>query len=80
MATGGKVKKQGYNDRLDESLGARNKTKGKQSLKSRRKESEGMEKASGKRKYGAVKKMSGGGLAKNINGIATRGLTRGRFV
>ena len=80
MAKGGKVKKQGYNARLDESLGARNKTKGKQSLKSRRKESEGMEKAAGRRKYQAVKKMSAGGLAKNINGIATRGLTRGRFV
>ena len=80
MAKGGKVKKQGYNARLDESLGARNKTKGKQSLKSRRKESEGMEKAAGKRKYQAVKKMSAGGLAKNINGVATRGLTRGRFV
>tara|TARA_R110000751_G_scaffold29906_1_gene76911 strand:+ start:1149 stop:1718 length:570 start_codon:yes stop_codon:yes gene_type:complete len=78
MAKGGKV--QGYNDKLDESLGARNKTKGEQSLKSRRKESEGMEKAAGKRKYGAVKKMSSGGLAKNINGVATRGLTRGRFV
>ena len=78
MAKGGKV--QGYNARLDESLGARNKTKGKQSLKSRRKESEGMEKAAGRRKYQAVKKMSAGGLAKNINGIATRGLTRGRFV
>ncbi len=117
MAKGGKV--QGYNARLDESLGARNKTKGKQSLKSRRKESEGMEKAAGKRKYQAVgtmdkgaskkratkkkatnqatspltnqhkrmamgqnvvKKMSRGGLAKNINGVATRGLTRGRFV
>jgi len=78
MAKGGKV--QGYNARLDESLGARNKTKGEQSLKSRRKESEGMEKAAGKRKYQAVKKMSSGGLAKNINGVATRGLTRGRFV
>jgi hypothetical protein len=81
MAKGGKV--QGYNARLDESLGARNKTKGEQSLKSRRKESEGMEKAAGKRKYQAVKKMSGGGkvgLAKNINGVAKRGLTRGWFV
>lgn len=49
-------KKQGYNSRLDESLGAR-KGKKKQSLKSRRKESEGMEKAKGKRKFGAVKSM-----------------------
>ena len=57
MKSGGKTKKQGYNDKLDESLGARNKTKGKQSLKSRRKESEGMEKASGKRKFSAVGTM-----------------------
>jgi hypothetical protein len=53
-------KKQGYNARLDESLGARNKTKGKQSLKSRRKESEGMEKAKGRRKYAAVGTMDKG--------------------
>lgn len=52
------AKKQGYNSRLDESMGARNKTKKKQTLKSRRKESEGMEKTSGKKKYGAVKTMS----------------------
>ncbi len=57
MKKGGKAKKQGYNDKLDESLGARNKTKGKQSLKSRRKESEGMEKAMGRRKYAAVGTM-----------------------
>ena len=50
-------KKQGYNARLDESLGARNKGKKKQSLKSRRDESKGMEKASGKRAYSAVKTM-----------------------
>ena len=64
MAKGGKVKKQGYNARLDESLGARNKTKGKQSLKSRRSESEGMEKASGKRKYSAVGTMDKRGAGK----------------
>ena len=39
----------GYNARLDDSLGARNGKKS-QSLKSRRHESEGMEKAMGKRK------------------------------
>lgn len=60
MKKGGKTKKQGYNDKLDESLGARNKTKGKQSLKSRRKESEGMEKAMGRRKYAAVGTMDKG--------------------
>ena len=41
MASGGKVKKQGYNDRLDESMGARNGKKS-QSLKSRRDESKGI--------------------------------------
>ena len=58
-------KKQGYNARLDESLGARNKTKGKQSLKSRRKESEGMEKSMGRRKYAAVATMDKGDLKKS---------------
>ena len=62
MKKGGKT--QGYNDKLDESLGSRNKTKGKQSLKSRRKESEGMEKAAGKRKYSAVGTMDKSGSSK----------------
>ena len=61
MAKGGKVKKQGYNDRLDESLGARHGKKS-QSLKSRRDESKGMEKAMGKGAYsGATTMMSDGG-------------------
>jgi hypothetical protein len=51
------MKKQGYNDKLDESLGARNKGKKKQSLKDRRDESKGMEKAKGRRAYAAVKTM-----------------------
>lgn len=51
------MKKQGYNARLDDSLGARNGKK-KQSLKSRRHDSEGMEKAMGKRKYSANKSMA----------------------
>ena len=50
------MKKQGYNSRLDESLGSRNGKK-TQSLKSRRHESEGMEKSSGKRKYSADQSM-----------------------
>ena len=49
-------KKQGYDDRLDESLGAR-RWKKSQSFKARRDESKGMEKASGKRAYSAVKTM-----------------------
>lgn len=44
------MKKQGYNSRLDESLGSRNGKKS-QSMKSRRHESAGMEKSSGNRKY-----------------------------
>ena len=61
MRHGGPVKKdQGYNARLDESMGARNKTKKQQSLKSRRHESEAMEKKGGRRKYAAVKTMDKG--------------------
>jgi hypothetical protein len=52
-----KRKVQGYNDRLDESLGMRHKKKHKQSLKDRRDESKGMEKAMGKRAYSSVKTM-----------------------
>lgn len=61
------MKKQGYNSRLDESLGERKRktaSKPKQTLASRRKESEGMEKASGKRKYSAVRTMDKGRRAK----------------
>ena len=47
---------QGYNSRLNESLGARNGKTG-QSLKSRRNESEGMSNSMGKRKYSADKSM-----------------------
>jgi|TARA_R110002020_G_scaffold88008_2_gene216518 hypothetical protein len=59
MATGGRAKKQGFTDKLDESLGARNrKTKG--NLGARRRESAGMEKKMGRRKYAAVKTMDKG--------------------
>jgi hypothetical protein len=59
-AKGGKT--QGYNDKLDESLGN---TKGKrstkeQNYKDRRNESEAMEKKGGKRKYARVKTMDKG--------------------
>jgi hypothetical protein len=54
---GGKTAKtQGYNDRLDESLGARDGKKS-QSFKDRRDESKGVEKAAGKRAYSAVSTM-----------------------
>jgi hypothetical protein len=49
--------KQGYNSRLDESLGARNGKK-KQSMKSRRDESKGMSKKMYGHAYGADKSMS----------------------
>jgi len=48
--------KQGYNARMDESLAMRDGAKS-QSMKDRRDESKGMEKAMGKRAYGAVKTM-----------------------
>jgi hypothetical protein len=52
-------KKQGYNARLDESLGARRGAEStkSQSLKSRRDESKGAEKAAGNRAYSAVGTM-----------------------
>ena len=59
MPKGGKpytFKSQGYNARLDESLGAR-RGKKSQSLKARRDESKGMSKARGGRAYGAVRTM-----------------------
>ena len=51
------MKKQGYNARLDESLGAKHGKKS-QSYKSRRHESEAMEKILYKHKYGSDKNMS----------------------
>ena len=55
---GGRVgKKQGYNARLDESLGMRHRGKKKQGLKARRDESKAMEKALGRKAYSAVKTM-----------------------
>ena len=48
------MKKQGYNSRLDESLGAKNGTKS-QSMKSSRDESKGMEKSMGKKAYSGNK-------------------------
>ena len=64
-AKGGKMK-QGYNDRLDESLGNRNSVEPlmMQSYKDRRDESKGMEKSMGRRAYqsvGTMDKMAKGG-------------------
>ena len=61
------TKKQGYNARMDESLGSRNGKK-TQSLKSRRNESKGTEKAAGKRAYSAVSTMDKGGRRANKMG------------
>ena len=70
MRHDGPVKKdQGYNARLDESMGARNKTKKQQSLKSRRNESEAMEKKGGRRKFAAVKTMDKGSRKKKPRGV-----------
>tara|TARA_R110002020_G_scaffold49102_3_gene140063 strand:+ start:44 stop:421 length:378 start_codon:yes stop_codon:yes gene_type:complete len=64
MKKGGSVKKkkkkQGYNSRLDESLGMRNKGKKKQSFKSRRDESKGMKKSKGKKAYSANRSSAQG--------------------
>ena len=57
------MKKQGYNDRLDDSLGSRNGKKS-QSMKDRRDESEGMEKSKGKRKFSGNKSSAQGSPAK----------------
>ena len=71
FAKGGTMKKQGYNDKLDESLSMRKgkaSTK-KQSDKDRRDESKGMEKSMGKRAYasvGTMDKMAKGGKLKSI--------------
>jgi len=51
--------KQGYNARMNESLAMRDGAKS-QPMADRRDESKGMEKAMGKRAYGAVKTMKRG--------------------
>ena len=77
MKKGGKV--QGYNARLDDSLGARHGKK-KQSLKSRRNESKGAKKAAGKKAYSGNRKSAQGNASKRADGIAQRGHTKGRIV
>lgn len=51
------MKKQGYSDKLDESLDMRDKGKKKQTKKDRRDESKAMEKKEHKRAYSSVKTM-----------------------
>ena len=79
MKKGGKVKKQGYNARLDDSLGAR-KGKKKQSMKARRDESKGMKKSAGKKAYSGNRKSAQGSASKRADGIAKKGRTKGRMV
>lgn len=66
--TPAKMKKQGYNARLDDSLGAKHGKK-KQSLKSRRDESEGMEKSMKRRKFSGNKSSAQGSAAKFNKGL-----------
>ena len=60
------AKAQGYNDKLDESLGYRKgeRSTKEQNYKDRRNESEAMEKKGGKRKYASVKTMDKGNRSK----------------
>lgn len=60
------AKKQGYNARLDESIGARHKGKHEQSLPSRRHESEAMEEKLYGHKYGADGNMEYRSVHKHI--------------
>ncbi len=57
-------KKQGYNARLDESLGMRHRGKHKQSLKDRRDESKGEHKAVGRPAYSGTSTSRQGHLKK----------------
>ena len=75
--------KQGYNSRLDESLGSRNGKK-TQSLKDRRDESKGAEKGAGKRAYSAVSTMDKSKKRKvtktNKDGVKTKQVSKNGVV
>jgi len=82
MKMGGKVEyksggmTQGYNARLDDSMGARNGAKS-QGMAARRNESKGMEKAMGKGAYsGASTMMNSGGTVGGRDGMCSQGHTR----
>ena len=79
------MEKQGFNDRLDESMGARNGPK-MQAMKARRDESEGMEEAMGRRKFAgnrsmdkAMPRMKKGGKVRGA-GCATKGTRAAKMV
>jgi len=59
---------QGYNSRLNESIGARNGKKS-QSMKSRRNESKGMSKKTSGHAYGADHGMKYTGTSKHLSGL-----------
>ena len=69
------MRKQGYNDKLDESMGARNGKKS-QSMKDRRNESKGMEKSMGNRAYSSVGTMD----MKKGGKMKTKGYAKGGAV
>ena len=80
-----KMGKQGYNDRLDESMGERN-GPAMQGMKARRDESEGMEEAMGRRKFAgnrsmdkAMPRMKKGGKVRGA-GCATKGTRAAKMV
>jgi hypothetical protein len=75
---GGKT--QGYDDRDRESIGERNKGKKSQSLKSRMKESAGMEKSMGRRKYADVSTMDKGDRKMARGGSVEGKIDRDRYV
>jgi len=86
MRKGGKVYRaggmtQGYNDRLDEAMGARDGKK-KQPMRARRNESEGMERAMDKRKFAGDKsmpRMKSGGKVRGC-GMARQGVRKAKMV
>jgi hypothetical protein len=63
---------QGYNDRLDESLGAKHPGKHSQSLKDRRDESEAMEKKPYHHKYGADGNMEYRSVHKHLKSVINK--------
>ena len=78
MKKGGKV--QGYDSRLDESLGVRHGKKKEQKYKDRRDESKAMSKKGGGRAYAGNKSSGRSKASKRADGIARQGHTKGRLV
>ena len=78
MKKGGKV--QGYDSRLDESLGARHGKKKEQKYKDRRDESKAMSKKDTGHAYAGNKSSGRSKASKRADGIAKQGHTKGRLV